>query len=193
MRQIVMFPHKILRIKTENISVVDKKILNEVNELKKILMAAENGAGLAATQIGLDRRFFGTKDHQSNKINIYFNPKIEKSFGKKDWIFIETASAKATAVKEDFLEGCLSFPGLWGTVKRFMKIRVSWDELVGKELVRRDADLSGFDAIVWQHELDHLNGIVFVDRVKEDGGKFYKTVGKEMEVMNVDEILNKEK
>jgi len=192
-RKIVLFPEKILRVKTKVIEKVDVELLQEVEELKNILEASENGAGLAATQIGLDRRFFGVKDTKTKKIKIFFNPKIEKSWGKKDWIYIETASTKNTETKEDFLEGCLSFPGLWGTVKRYMKIRVSWQELVGEKLTRKDSEINGFEAIVWQHESDHLNGIVFVDRVKEDGGKFYKTVGKDMVEYEVDEVLKKEK
>ncbi len=188
MRQIVIFPNKILRVKTKNIESLNKDILEEIKELEKILIASENGAGLAATQIGIDRRFFGIKDTETKKIKLFFNPKIEKSFGKKD--FIKTFNNK---VEEDFLEGCLSFPNFWGTVKRFSKIRVSWDDLIDGKFIRRDTDLDGFEAIVWQHESDHLDGIVFVDRVKNNGGKFFKTVDNQTIDWNVDEVLYREK
>ncbi len=185
MRKIVIYPADILRQKTEKLEIVDKNLLKEIEELKKILKNEENGAGLAAVQIGINKRFFGGKLFGDRGISVFINPKIEKSYGEKIYpkIMTEPASAKATAAEEDFLEGCLSFPKYFGTVKRFLQIDVSWDEIdmAKKNLVRKHRSLGGFEAIVWQHESDHLDGIVFIDHIKEEGGKFFKEVNGKME------------
>jgi peptide deformylase len=178
MRKIVIYPAKILRQKPEKLEIVDKQLLEEIGDLKKILEGGENAAGLAATQIGVNKRFFGSKELSDGKARIYINPKVEKNYGEKVFPKIVRDDKK----EEDFLEGCLSFPGYFGTVKRFLEIDVSWDEINLKKqgLIRRKKKLGGFEAIVWQHENDHLDGIVFVDHVKKDKGKFFKEVNGEM-------------
>lgn len=178
MRKIVIYPAKILRQKTEKVEVVDKEMLREINDLKKILKNEENGAGLAAPQIGVNKRFFGGKGFDKD-ISVFVNPKIEKSYGERVFPKIVSEDKK----EEDFLEGCLSFPKYFGTVKRFLEIDVSWDEIDPKKhLTRKKRKLVGFEAILWQHESDHLDGIVFVDHVKTDKGKFFKEVNGKMEV-----------
>lgn len=185
--EIVMFPNKILRVKTKRVKRVDEKLLEEIRKLKKILEESENGAGLAATQIGIPKSFLGIKDKDGVKILI--NPRMEASFGEK--VYPKIISEEEG--ESDFLEGCLSFPDLYGTVKRFLKIKVSWEEIVDKKLETRHETLEGFEAIVWQHEEDHLRGILFVDHIKEEGGKFYYWKDKEKIKADVNEILVKEK
>ncbi|MDD4785399.1 MAG: peptide deformylase [Candidatus Shapirobacteria bacterium] len=182
MRKIVIYPAEILRQKTEEIKNVDKNLLSEIDDLVKILRAGDNAAGLAAPQIGISKRFFGSKElkvesSHASLVQIFINPKIEKIYGDKAFPKLVDENGK----EEDFLEGCLSFPGFYGTVKRFLKIDVSWDEIEKGKLVRKNKSLGGFEAIVWQHESDHLEGIVFTDHIKEDEGKFYKDIGGKME------------
>jgi len=188
MKKIVIFPNKILRVKTEVITRIDRKLLEETNEVEMVLMGQKFGAGLAATQLGFNRRFFGLKN-QDRKVDIYLNPKLEATYGPKIFPIIQNKDGD-----EDFIEGCLSFPDLWGTVKRYLKIEASWDMIAGDKLVKKRKIITGFEAIVWQHEADHLDGILFVDLVKKDGGKFFWwTDGGEKIPMNVDEVLKKEK
>jgi len=177
-----------LRSVTPIIEVVDSKLVDDVAELEKILKNSDNGAGLAATQIDLNRRFFGLKDTKTKKVEVFINPEIEAVFGEKTYPMIKVEGKK----DENFLEGCLSFPDYYGTVKRFLKIKVSWQELREGKLTKKSKELAGFEAIVFQHERDHLNGIVFVDRVGEEGGKFYKVVGEEMMVWDVGKVLRGE-
>jgi peptide deformylase len=176
MRKIVIYPAGILRQKTEEVKSIDKKMLEEINDLKKILRDGENAAGLAAPQIGVNKRFFGSKELSNREPLIFINPRIEKKYGGKVYPKIVGENKK----EEDFLEGCLSFPKYFGTVKRFLKIDVSWDEIEKEKLIRKNRKLSGFEAIVWQHESDHLDGVVFIDHIKEEGGKFYKDIGGKM-------------
>lgn len=185
MKKIVVYPAKVLRQITPKIEKADMSLRRDVSELKKVLSASDNGAGLAATQIGLKRRFFGLKDIKTKEVEVFVNPEIEAVFGEKVYPKIKVEGEK----DEDFLEGCLSFPDYYGTVKRFLKISVAWEELVGEKLVKRKKDMSGFEAIVFQHELDHLNGVLFVDRILEEGGKFYKSIDKEMVVWEVKKVV----
>lgn len=170
MKKIVIYPAEILRKKTEEIEKVDKKLLTNISDLKKILENGDNAAGLAAPQIGLNKRFFGSKEIGNGNVSIFINPKIEKTYGEKIYLKLIDEKKEET----DFLEGCLSFPGYFGTVKRFFKVDVVWSEIEKDKLVNKKKTLEGFEAIVWQHETDHLNGIVFVDHIKEESGKFYK-------------------
>lgn len=187
MRKIVLFPNNILRSRAKEIVAIDKKLLGEIEDLKKILNASENGAGIAAPQIGVAKRFLGLKNQ--NGVEVLINPKITKTFGEKVYPMIVENKGE----ESDFLEGCLSFPDLWGTVKRYLKIEIQWEKIIEEKLEMRNEILEGFEAIVFQHEFDHLEGILFVDRIKEEGGKFFYWKDKDKEIVDVDEILKKEK
>lgn len=175
MRKIVLYPNKILRVVTPEIVKVTLNLKKEIDDLSLILKKGDNAAGLAAPQIGLNKRFFGTKEIGDGGIRIFINPKIEKTFGEMVFPMLVENN-----IEDDFWEGCLSFPDYFGTVKRFLKIKVSWQEIKKNSLIDKEAIFEGFEAIVFQHELDHLNGIVFTDHVREDKGKFCKMIGKEM-------------
>ena len=187
MREIVLFPNKVLRRKTDRIEKLDEETLKEIEELKKILEESENGAGLAAPQIGISKSFLGIKDKE--KVKILINPKLEASFGEK--VYPQIIEEEGN--KGDFLEGCLSFPDLYGTVKRFLKIDVSWEEIVDQKLEKKRQILEGFEAIVWQHEVDHLEGVLFVDHIKDEKGKFYLWKDKEKVKADINEVLGREK
>lgn len=190
MSKILTYPNKILEKKAKEIEVIDGQLLKEMKSLTKELLLAENGVALAAPQIGISKRFLGVKDKDSN-IDIFINPKIIKTYDKKVFPMIkrQRASSKAMAESENFLEGCLSFPLIFGTVKRWLKIEVQWQEVVDKKLVSKSKELVGFDAIVWQHESDHLDGILLIDHLKKEKGKVYKQVGDEMVQWSIDKII----
>jgi peptide deformylase len=169
MRKIILYPDPVLRTKTPVIEKVDRKLEKEIGELKKVLESCENGAGLAATQIGLKRRFFGVKDWKTKEVRVYINPKIIRTFGEKVYSKIKHKEGK----QSDFLEGCLSFPDLFGRVKRYLRIEAEW-------MNQGPKILEDFEAIIFQHELDHLNGVLFIDHIKEEKGKLYRWVGEKM-------------
>ncbi|OGL70436.1 peptide deformylase [Candidatus Uhrbacteria bacterium RIFCSPHIGHO2_02_FULL_47_44] len=108
-------------------------------------MRVENGIGIAAPQIGVHKRMI-IVDVGNNKPQAFFNPKItSKSFTK-----IESE------------EGCLSVPGVFGIVKRHRSVTVTAQNIKGlNETFRAE----GLMAIVFQHEIDHLDGILFIDKV----------------------------
>lgn len=109
------------------------------------LMQKSKGVGLAANQVGLDASVFGMLKSNGDRIAV-FNPIIR---GASD----ETNLG---------VEGCLSFPALMLNVKRANSIAVSYQNKEGNTV---NEELHGFDARVFQHEFDHLQGINFVDRV----------------------------
>jgi peptide deformylase len=189
MTKIVLYPEKILRQVLPKVTEVDKKLIGEMKDLEEILKGSENGAGLAANQIGSEKRMFGLKRIKDKKITVFINPRIIGVYGQKVYPKMMLDDDK----EEDFLEGCLSFPDLYGTVKRFLKIEAEWEEVVGEKLETRNRKLEGFEAIVFQHEADHLDGILFVDHIKRDGGKFYKWEDKEKIEWSVDKVIERER
>ena len=112
MRPIVMYPNEVLRKKVPAVKSV-AEILTDVADLKEVLETSENGAGLASTQLGIEKRFFGLKN--GKKVIVLINPQILGVYGQKVYpVMVGDKDEK----EQDFLEGCLSFPDLYGTVKR---------------------------------------------------------------------------
>jgi peptide deformylase len=148
-RDIVKYPADILRKKTERVDVVDKEIRKLIRDMFDTMYEAE-GVGLAANQIGVPLSIMvldtsPKEDTPSIKL-VLINPEIVESKGK-----------------QKFKEGCLSFPGLSVEVERAKEVKVKALNENGEPL---DILLSDFPAVVFQHELDHLNGITFIDRLK---------------------------
>jgi len=178
-----MYPNKILREKVPEVLNV-AQVLKDIVDLKEVLEASENGAGLASTQLGIMKRFFGLK--VGKKFEIYINPKIYGVYGEKVYPMMVDKGKD----ESDFLEGCLSFPDLFGTVKRYLKIEAHWQEIVNDKLVMRKKTMNGFEAIVFQHELDHLDGILFIDHIKRDGGKLFKFIGEKKVEWEIDKLFD---
>ena len=144
--QIVLYPDPVLRRGTK--AVEDPNSWQEKAREMLDLMYETQGVGLAAPQVGISESLLvlnptGDKEKPEEEM-ILVNPKIVSKKGK-EW----------------GQEGCLSFPGIWGDVQRAKKIVVEAKDLEGNDVEYRAED---FLARVIQHEMDHLNGIVFIDR-----------------------------
>jgi len=126
----------------------DAEILEQ--EMIKFMLA-EKGIGLAANQIGIEKRVF-VMGHLTN-------PEFPKPFALFNPEIIEAST-------EEVLdhEGCLSFPGVWLTVKRSAWVKVRYFDSAGAEHIER---YEGYVSKCFQHELDHLNGVCFVDKVSK--------------------------
>lgn len=170
MDSLVIYPNPILRKVSRRVNEVNLELESQVETLVKILKSfGGTAAGLAANQIGIDQRFFALKDSKG-KIQVYFNHQITKYLGEKTYPVMVYDNGE----KENFLEGCLSFPNLFGEVKRYLKIEAEWQELDKGKLVDKKGIFDGFEAIVFQHEGEHLDGVLFVDHILEEGGKLYE-------------------
>ena len=133
----------ILRKKSRPITVIDDRIKQLAADMLETMRAA-NGCGLAAVQVGKLRRLVIVEVEQ-NKPFILINPEIIKREGK-----------------QQEAEGCLSIPGKWGITDRPMTVTVKATNLDGKEFTVTGTDLA---ARAFCHEIDHLDGILFTDKV----------------------------
>ena len=145
--KVVPFPHPTLRHKSKPIRRVDADLVRMVREMFT-LMYSSNGIGLAANQVDLPLRLFivnlSAKANEGEEL-VFINPVLSKPKGN-----------------EESEEGCLSFPELYGPVTRPKQITVQAYNLKGEEI---RASLNGMLARVVQHEYDHLDGVLFVDRM----------------------------
>lgn len=165
MRDIILIGNPLLRKKSQPVKRIDRYIEKLVEEMKKVLYKSEIPAvGLSAPQIGELLRVIIYRDE--DKIHTLINPKILKKEGK---IVIE--------------EGCLSIPGVYGDVERSNKILVSGISLSGKKI---EIEKEGLPAVIIQHEIDHLDGILFIDRIKD-----IKTLRVEEGYKVPEELLNR--
>jgi peptide deformylase len=157
-RQIVTLGDPLLRRRAKKVHRVDASIRKLVDDLIETLHEA-HGAGLAAPQIGVPLRAIVT--NVEDTLRVIINPEIvEKS-----------------QEEEEADEGCLSIPGWWGPVTRKVAVTVRGLSRTGKPVKIKS---EGLEARCFQHEVDHLNGILFID-LMEDRNKLYKIESQEEE------------
>lgn len=178
---IITLPNPRLRQRSSRISKVTPKIEQLIKELTAVALDWEDSrpheisAAISAVQINrLDRLIIVRSDFDNKKIRDFvalINPEIVKYEGE---------------IIEDY-EGCLSVPDVYGKVPRHNKIRVKALDTEGNE-VRFRAD--GFLARIIQHEVDHINGIVFIDHIRDKKDAFYKLDEKgELQPLDYDEHI----
>ena len=142
---VLKFPNKVLKtraVEVTQITAEDHKLVKNMIET----MYAENGVGLAANQVGvLKRVFVASHDQVKGNEQVYFNPKIVKKEG---------------VIKE--FEGCLSVPEFYEPVKRAKKV---WMQAMDLDSKMVEVKAEGLLSRIFQHEIDHLDGILFIDRL----------------------------
>ena len=150
--KIAKLGHPILLKKTKEVKEIGsdslKKIVYDMSET----MLDTQGVGLAAPQVHVDKRILIFR----NPDIVEENPKIEIT------ALINPTFEKTTEEKNDSWEGCLSIPGMLGLVRRYSKIKYSGYDLEGNIISKKAEDLH---ARIVQHEIDHLNGILFIDHL----------------------------
>ena len=151
-RPIVMahLDEPVLRRKSLRVREVDRGIRSLAQDLVDTVIEHQ-GAGLAAPQVGVHWRVCVVLGEEGEVVPMV-NPEIVRSMGRlEDW------------------EGCLSFPGLWGRVERALTVTVKYLDLDGHP---RRMKVSEVTARAVQHEIDHLDGVLYVDRLTEPGGLY---------------------
>lgn len=141
--EIITAGNPILKAVAAPVTSFDKKLKFLILDMKKTLYEA-NGVGLAAPQIAVSKRIFVADDGESG-FEAYINPEWQP-----DGDEMATDS-----------EGCLSVPGLFGEVTRYARVIVRYQDIHGKKKVKK---ASGLLARCIQHETDHLNGILFIEK-----------------------------
>lgn len=168
MLKIVNVPNSILTAPVKLIISFDQALFKLVKEMEKTLEAQIDppGVGLAAPQVGKNLALFIMKPTPKAKIEAFINPRIikQETGNRKQ----EKKSEKKARTK---LEGCLSIPRIWGPVKRADKLLLEYQNVDGKTMTEW---FSGFKAVIIQHEVDHLSGVLFTHRSLEQKGPLYE-------------------
>jgi len=155
--KILTYPDKFLSEPTKPVENIDEKIQNLIKDMASIMYQAP-GIGLAAIQVGINKSLLVydvSPGDEKRSLQVLINPRIVEREG--------------TTISED--EGCLSVPDLRANVKRSASVLVEGFNNKEKPL-RIEAE--GLLAVVLQHEIDHLNGILFIDRISTLKREIYK-------------------
>ncbi len=178
-KKILQSRNPILRKKAKPVASVDKKTLEIIRDLKDTLAVQKDpeGVGLAAPQIGKSLRIF-IADYK-NFQRVVINPEIV-SISKSPHSAHSTSlrASRGKKSRKEILEGCLSLPYYYGPLKRAGKITVKYLNEKGEETTE---DFESFNAQIILHEIDHLEGILFVDRLLREKKPLYKVDGDEWE------------
>ena len=147
LREILEYPDPRLREVAKPVAAVDAEIQKLVEDMAETMYAAP-GVGLSAPQIGVTLRIFvidiATEDEPSD-LHVFINPEIVETSGTQTWN-----------------EGCLSFPGVSEEIKRAEHVKVRALDAKGK---RFELEAEGLLAVAIQHENDHLNGVLMIDKL----------------------------
>ena len=162
---IVTLPEPNLRKKSARVGIITDEITKLISEMREATIAGENSrhheaaVGLAPIQVNKLYRIFLVRNDFENtedkKFTVFINPEITKTI---------------EPLEEDY-EGCLSVPDVYGKVKRYHGVKVKALNERGEEF---RVTAYGFLARILQHEVDHTNGMVFIDHIKDDPEAFFR-------------------
>jgi len=150
LRDIIILPDKLLRVVSEPVKAVDKEVRTLVDDMFETMYKAP-GIGLAAIQVGVAKRVITmdlSKKENDHEPQVFINPEI---------LWQSEDRAK-------FEEGCLSIPDYYEEVERPTAVKVKYLDLAGK---KREIDAKGLLATCLQHEIDHINGVLFIDHLSK--------------------------
>ena len=141
------YPDDCLRKQAKAVTAYDQQLATLTEEMAQTMYAAP-GVGLAAPQVNINQRVVVIDvSEEKNDLHVLINPQISQMEGE-----------------QEYEEGCLSIPGEFGIVKRAAQIHVQAQDLSGKPF---EFDADGLLAICVQHEIDHLNGVLFIDHLSK--------------------------
>jgi len=153
LRTIVTLPDPVLRRKAHAVTKFDKNLSTLIDDMVETMREAP-GVGLAAPQIGLSDRLIVIEYYEREE------DEENEEAPKKVWAMINPEIVKASEEKLMGVEGCLSIPGLLGEVERHVEVQVRGLNRHGKPM---KVKAKGWLARIFQHEIDHLNGVMFTD------------------------------
>lgn len=159
--RVLKYPHPALR--APNVEITEEELTSgEFSKIAKemfLVMYATNGVGLAAPQVGINKKL------------LVFNQSGDKKKWLEEVIMVNPKIVEYSDAIDVEQEGCLSFPGMNGDVERSKWIKVEAQKLNGKKMKKK---FIGWEARIFQHEYDHLDGIVYPDRLEEEGKELVK-------------------
>lgn len=153
---IIEYPHPSLRAVNEEVTeedLNDGSMKKLSKEMFKVMYAAE-GVGLAAPQVGVNKRL------------MVYNPSGDEKKWLAESVLVNPKIVEYSKGADTSTEGCLSFPGMNGEVTRSKWIKIEAMNLKGKKIKKKFTD---WEARIFQHEYDHLDGTVYIDHLSEEG------------------------
>ncbi len=153
LHKIVTLPDPVLRRKAHAVTKFDKNLSTLIDDMVETMREAP-GVGLAAPQIGLSDRLIVIEYYEREE------DEDNEEAPKKVWAMINPEIVRASEEKLMGVEGCLSIPGLLGEVERHVEVQVRGLNRHGKPM---KVKAKGWLARIFQHEIDHLNGVMFTD------------------------------
>lgn len=174
-------PDPILRAVAKPAGNIDRKIIKLIRDMSDTLNSQTDpqGVGLAAPQVGVSLRIFLIKPTQKSEITVFINPKIiNKPIAILD---------KYPKRKTKLLEGCLSIPNIYSDIQRSPSLKVEFTTMDTKDTrtFSLSKSFSGFPAQIIQHELDHLEGKLFVDHALTQHQKLLRLKDNQWEEVNL--------
>ncbi len=164
--KILYYPDKILRCKCRPVDPSDRQVIDVARRMLELMHEAR-GVGLAAPQVGLDWRLF-VANHTNEP--------------DQDFIFINPVLSNHASLSESHEEGCLSIPGVYGQITRPVSVDIEAYNEKGEEVRLSAQELA---ARVWQHETDHLDGVLIIDKMTPMDKMANKRTLRELEEMAV--------
>lgn len=152
-REITIFPEEVLRQDAKPVEVFDDDLAKLVDDMVDTMREAP-GVGLAAPQIGISKRI----------IVVEFGDEANESIPKQLYVMINPEIIKESNDKVPGVEGCLSVPGVVGRVNRSRVVTLRGQNIHGKPVKIRT---QGWLARIFQHEIDHINGVLYTDRAED--------------------------
>jgi len=146
-RTILHYPHPLLKIPGQKVEAITEEIKTLVDDMAETMYAAP-GCGLAATQLGIPHRIFVVDcagEDEPSQLLTFINPEFIEKDGQQMWE-----------------EGCLSFPGVTEEIKRAERVKVRALDRNGKSF---EVEADGLLAVALQHETDHLDGVLMIDKL----------------------------
>ncbi len=150
---IVTFPEPFLRLKAKQVTKFDEELQTLIENMFETMRAAP-GVGLAAPQIGESVRL----------VVVEYTEDEDENAKPKKYVLVNPEIVKRSEETITDIEGCLSLPGLAGTVERHEAVTVKAKNRFGKPL---KIEAEGWLARIFQHEIDHLDGVLYIDRAEE--------------------------
>lgn len=156
--RVLKYPHPALRAPNEEIPIEELTgpgcDISKIAKEMFLVMYATKGVGLAAPQVGINKRL------------MVYNPEGDSKKWMQETIMVNPKIVEYSEAKEWDEEGCLSFPDMSGDVERSKWIKVEAQNLKGKKIKKK---FKGWEARIFQHEYDHLDGTVYIDRLTQEG------------------------
>lgn len=167
--KILTAPNSILTTKAGEVKEINTEVRHLIKDLKETLAVQDEpeGVGIAATQVGKPWRLFLVADEITKAVTVYINPEIT-------YLSKESFEEKHPEEDDQVMEGCLSVPDIYGKVRRSNEVELTY---MNEEGQIQEEHATGLRATFIQHEYDHIEGILFTQRVLAEGNDLYRVIG----------------